>query len=279
MKNVCSGLVAMGIVCALAAPVWAVPTFYIIQKDALFTQSGPSTVSPVGFQFLARATPNDGASPINFNAGTVSFPAASPLATTALTPLGGAGSELRYSSGVVNQTTYQTDYPDGNYNFHLTNSSPSATEDATVTVDSVTATPPPTSIPALTAASFNALQGMDPTKPFTMNWNSFTGANSTALIFLFVTDASNNIVFFDGPQPNVTQDTIPANTLQLGHTYGYKLFFSNTTVGPLVSSDGVQGEVLQDNRTSGSFATVPEPSSAALCLLGLGGVALRRKRR
>jgi len=275
MKSLLFGFVALGAVCALAAPAWSVPTFYIIQKDALFTQSGPSTVSPVGFQFLARATPNDGIGPINFNAGTVSFPAASPLATTALGPV---GAELRYNSGVVNQTTYQTDYPDGNYVFHLTNSSPAATEDATVTVDSVTATPPPTSIPALTAASFNALQGMDPTQPFTMNWNSFTGANSTALIFLFITDASNNILFFDGPQPNATQDTIPANTLQLGQQYGYKLFFSNTTVGPLVSSDGVQGEVLQDNRTSGSFTTAPEPSSAALCLLGLGVLTLRRRR-
>ena len=276
MKNVLSGLVAMATVCALAAPVLAVPTFYIIQKDALFSQTGPTTVTPAGFQFLARATPNDGSSPINYNAGTVSFPAASPLTTTALGPV---GQELRYNSGIVNQTTYQTDYPDGNYNFHLTNSSPAATENATVTVDSVTATPPPTSIPTLTAASFNALQGMDPTQPFTMHWNNFTGANPNALIFLFITNSTGASVFFDGPQPNVTQDTIPANTLQLGQQYGFKLFFSNTTVGPLVSSDGVQGEVLQDNRTSGTFTTVPEPSSAALWLLGLGATGLRRKRR
>jgi hypothetical protein len=268
MKIFGLGSIALGAVCALAAPALSVPTFYIVQKDARYTQSGASTVTLAGFQFLGRATPNDGVGPIDFDGGTISFPAASSLATSALGP---SGAELRYNSGIVDQTTFQTNYPDGIYNFHLTDSANAAhTENASV--DSSIA-PVPTAIPALSAASFNGLQGMNPAQPFTVNFNAFTGANANALIFFAITDAGGSTILFDGLQPNVTQDTIAANTLQLGQQYNFFLFFSNAAI-----TAANNGEVLQENRTNGSFATAPEPSSAALCMLGIAVFALRRTR-
>jgi len=257
------------VVCALSAQVLAVPTFYIVQKDARYTQSGPSTVGLAGYQFLGRATPNDGIGPIDFNGGTISFPAGSPVPTSALGPV---GAELQYRSGVLDLATFQADYPDGSYHFHLTDSA-NASHTQDESVDSSIAAPP-TSIPALTAASFNGLQGMDSTKSFTVNFNTFTGANADALIFFGVTNSSGSTILFDGLQPNVTQDTIAANVLQPGQQYNFLLFFSNVAI----TADN-NGEVLQDNRTAGSFTTAPEPSSAAVCMLALGALALRRRKR
>jgi hypothetical protein len=269
MKNLWIWAAAVGAACASAVPALSAtaPTFYIVQKDAFYTQSGPSTPTLNGFQFKGRATPNDGVSNIAFDGGTITFPAASPLPPSALGPV---GVELDYKSALVDQATFQTDYPDAVYKFHLTDSANAAhTEDASVDTSLAAM---PSVIPALTGTSFNALQGMDPTKSFTFNWNSFTGANPNALIFFFVTNSSGGTVFSDGLQPNVTQDTISANLLQPGQQYNYIVFFSNVSVVG-------NGETLQDARTTGSFVTAPEPSGLLLCGLGVGGLMLRRRNR
>ena len=103
-------LIVAGTVCALATPAsFAVPTFFVLQRDTRMVQTGPSTLAVDGFTFQARATPNNGTGPIDFDSGSVSFPASSPLAPAALSP---NGAEVSYSSGkVVDQTAFQTDYP------------------------------------------------------------------------------------------------------------------------------------------------------------------------
>lgn len=263
------GLLIVGTVCALAAPGLAVPTFYIVQRDARYTQGGPSALALTGFQLQGRATPNDGVGPIDFNGGTITFPASSPLTTTALGPV---GAELDYRSPVVDQATFQTDYPNGVYSFHLTDST-NAAHTQNESVDSTIAAPP-TAVPTLTSTSFSGLQGMNASQPFTVNFNAFTGANANALIFFGVTDSAGNTVLFDGLQPNVTQDTIGANVLQAGKQYSFVLFFSNVAI----TADN-NGEVLQDNRTSGTFVTAPEPASGAvLCFLSLSLILRRRSR-
>lgn len=269
MRQHWSVILALGTVCALAGQAFSVPTFYILQEDARYTQIGATATALQGYQFLGRATPNDGIGPIDFNGGTISFATGSPLGPTALSPV---GNELDYRSGTVTQATFQSDYPAGIYNFHLTDSANAAhTQDEAV--DS-RITPAPMTIPTLTAATFNGLQGMDPTKAFTISFNSFTDANPNALIFLGIVDSGNNTVLFDGLQPNVTQDTIAANTLSAGQQYATVLFFSNVNITP-----DNNGEVLMDNRTTTFFTTAPEPSGVAILALAAGGLIKRRQRK
>jgi len=87
-----------------------------------------------------------------------------------------------------------------------------------------------------------------------------------------VQDASGNTPIFDGIQPNVVSDIIPANTLKAGTQYSYFLFFDNIAI----TADN-NGEVLLDNRTMGSFSTqaVPEPASALIAVMGIGMPARR----
>lgn len=241
------------------------PTFFIVQDDLRFAQTGPSTVSADGFDFIGNATPNDGIGPIAFDGGTVTLPSASPLGTVTLST---SGVSQKYSSGRVSQTTFQTDYPNGTYTFHMTSSAnPSLTQTEAVDNSSVL---PPTSDPMLMAASFTALQGMDPTKALTVSFNTFAGANADALIFFAVQNSSGQSLIFDGLQPNVTQDTIPAGTLQAGAQYSLVLFFSNAAI----TADN-NGEILMDTRTTASFSTVPEPATALTIALV---VALLRRR-
>jgi hypothetical protein len=272
MKRLISRATFAGILCgATAAPALAVPTFFVLQKDTRFIQTGPATTAGDGFTFLGRATPNDGIGPIDFNGGTFSFPASSPLSTATLSPV---GAELQYTSGKVDQATLQTDYPGGMYTFHLTDSG-NASHTQNETVDS-TLTPTPVTVPALSAASFSALQGMNPAQPLTVTFNAFADPGPNALIFLAVTDAGTGAtLLFDGLQPNITQDTIPAHTLAAGGQYNFTLFFDNT----VITADN-NGEVIGDTRTRGSFMTqaVPEPAGAVM-LVALGICGLRGRRR
>lgn len=248
----------------------SVPTFFVVQDDAKFTQTGPSTVVADGLTFVGSATPNDGIGPIDFDGGTISFPAASPLAPAALSP---NSPNLQYSSGTVSPSVFHADYPTGIYTFHLTDSTnPSNTQ--TESVDSSIATMPST-VPMLTAASFNALQGMDPTKAQTVNFNSFADAGAPSLIFFALVDSSNDVLLEDGLQPGVTQDVIPANMLSPGSQYDVILFFTNT----VITADN-NGEVLMDNRTDTFFTTqsVPEPASGMLCLITTAAAFTRRRR-
>ncbi|HEY7088180.1 MAG TPA: PEP-CTERM sorting domain-containing protein [Tepidisphaeraceae bacterium] len=268
-------VIVMAGVLLCAAPAFSVPTFYVVQNDNRFDQTGPSTVAASGFGFVGSATPNDGIGPIGFDGGSISFPASSPLTPTVLTA---SGPNLRFRSPVLDQATFQADFPIGTYTFNLTDSgNPSHTEQESVDDSIATA---PSTVPTLTATSFNALQGADPTHDITVNFHPFADSTAASLIFFGVADSSNNTLFLHGLQPNVTQDTIPANALQAGQQYAAVLFFTNIVITP----DNV-AEVIMDNRTQATFTTqpVPEPSTAVsislLSALGIGSLRQRQRRR
>jgi hypothetical protein len=247
-----------------AAPVFGSP-FYIVQKDIRYLQT--SNLAPTasnGFNlFFTVMTPGA------FDGGTVMTPGSA--GTETLLP---TGSSLQFGSGVLADGSA---FPTGNYLFHLTDSTnPANTADRTVD-DNVERFP--SVIPALTAASWDALPTFDPAVPFTFQFNTFSTSDSPLTFFAIVNQSDNSIPVFDGLQPNVGQDTVAANTLQNGTPYRFIIFFSNNIVG---TDTQLQLEWrTQGFFTPGSNATAtPEPASISMCLLGAVGMlgASRRKR-
>lgn len=102
----------------------------------------------------------------------------------------------------------------------------------------------------MTSSSYSALQGIDPTQAFSIFFNQFDSTNWPGeLGFFFLVDkATSSIVFSDAPQPTVTQENIPANTLQPGKQYLFALFFTTNT-------GGTNSQLQVNSETQGLFTT------------------------
>jgi len=195
----------------------------------------------------------------------------------------GAGNpDINFKSGIISsQATYNAMFPTGTYTFNLTDSADMTLNTTVMFTDNHTGTFPP--IPALTPASFTALQGMDPTQALTVMFNQFD-SNPNApgeLGFFFILDNTSHVtVFFDAPPPNVTSENIPANTLQAGKQYLFALFFT-TSGGPPNTNELLEmnSETKGLFTTAGAAGAVPEPGTAGLVLLGAVAIlGLKRKR-
>jgi hypothetical protein len=244
-----------------------------IGLNPTFEQTSGTTVVSTGGFFSARAFLD---SVSDFDGGTLTYPGAgSPVA---LTP--GEDNTLAFGDSAATMAALNAAYPFGTYSFHLTNSSTSATQDASL---DYTQTADALSTPALTAASFNALQGLNAGSGFTFDFNGFVQnpAASESFLFLNVTDGAGDTVFSANPDVSATSVFMPGGVLAAGQTYDFDLIYDSRIVG----SDGNVGtEVFFDSHTGGAFSTaaaVPEPAAWALMLLGFGGLgaALRRSRR
>ena len=265
---------AVSLVCILGAASGANAAVNEIDigLNPTFQQTGATTVVPTGGFFSARAF-LDSAS--DFDSGTVTFPGAGSPIT--LTPADGA--TLAFSDSAASMAALNTAYPFGTYSFNVTNSVTSASQSAaldyTVVADAL-------SVPALTAASFNQLQGLNAGAGFSFDFNTFVQNPNANLNFLFltVTDTGGNVLFSANPDPSTTSIFMPGGTLAAGQTYNFDLLFDSRIAG----TDGdVATTIFFDSHTLGAFATaagVPEPSTWAMLIFGLAslGVALRKRR-
>jgi hypothetical protein len=236
-----------------------------------YAQTGPGTVTPTGGFFAARAFM---ASPNDFDGGSLTYPGAGSPAP--LTPQ--PGSLLGYSVGSASLASLNAAFPFGTYTFNVTNSMTSASQTATinysVAADSL-------SIPQLDAASYNGLQGLNPTAGFTFNFNAFLqnpNAN-LAFVFLNVFNSGGTDVFSQGfLSPSTTSIFMPGGTLAAGQGYTFDLLFDERITG----TDGTTpNTIFFDTHTGGAFTTsaVPEPEAWTMLVLGLGGLGAILRRR
>jgi hypothetical protein len=189
-----------------------------------------------------------------------------------LPPLGSAA--FNFNSGLFsNQADLHTAYPFGFYTVTATNGAISTSAFINYTANLFT-----NSVPFVT--NFSSLAGLDPTKNFTVDYNSFTPAVGSSEGFTFFTIFG---AFDAGFQSNTTTSSlVPANTLAPNTTYEFQLDYSDRLHGG-PDDNGNFTEQGFDVRTLGFFTTgvgaVPEPSTWAMMILGFAGVGVMAYRR
>jgi hypothetical protein len=245
---------------------------------AVYTQtSGAAPTTPTFYYFATNGQfANAGA----FTTGLLTFPGpGSPLS------LNISGNTFSYSTPGTYPTlsNFQANFPFGTYTYNFSGGSSAAQSEAvTYAQNSQT-----TNVPALSPASFNALQNLVPAAGLTLTFNAATpssNANRYTGQFIISDLTLNYAVVFDSGSfaSSTTSVTVPAGTFTSGHSYLYTLYFEDN-VDSVDSSQNIQLEQRFDNDTQGTFpapavASAPIPSSIILVTVGLIGILVLRNR-
>jgi PEP-CTERM motif len=240
-----------------------------------FEQTGPSTVTSTGGFFSGRAFFT---STTDFSAGTLTYGG---MGSPATLVAGSPPPSLTLGVGDTSFSDLQTLFPAGGYTFDLTGGTMGPIEFAINYAGNAYS-----NTPELTAASYNALQGMNAVDPLTVDFNAMDvspnatpGANN---IYFSIVNSSNTTVFSDALPTTATSLTIPSGTLVAGQTYSFDLLFDDRIV-TTDDEEGVSLTQFYDTHTDGSFTTaagsVPEPATWAMMMLGFVGLGYARYRR
>jgi hypothetical protein len=241
-----------------------------------FTQaSGSVPTTADDYFFNARIFVDSG---LDFDGATLTYPGAGSPGVYDAVPDPTEASGVFFSFSGPNESNLaalNADFPFGNYVTTATNSVTSASQTSSInyTTDAFSST-----VPALTAPSFAAAQGMNPRVANTLNLTAFVpnGAANETDVFFSIFDGMGNTVFNLGFLPATTTSvTIPANTLAANAAYSYQVIFSDRINN--TSADGVFQVLGFDLDTNGTLVTTPEPASLAAGATGL--IMLMRRRR
>lgn len=229
----------------------------------LTNQQVGATITSTGSFFNAQAEENAVG---DFAAATLTVNGGAPTSL----PL--SGTQFSISPSFPTQAAMDLAYPFGTYAISLSGGTDGpASVTLNYSADGYTA-----DIPALTLASYDALQGLSTSSSaLTLDFNSFTPNALATSAFTFLTIFNSN-QSCDFLAPTSTSCTIDPSALTAGMTYDYELDFSDRIEQTV---DGVLAYTDFDVRTDGTFTTaaaVPEPASLPMFLTGLGlmGAAL-----
>jgi hypothetical protein len=193
-----------------------------LSRVLLFEQSGPGTVVPAqdGAIFAAVFNPPDG---FAVTAASFTPPSAEPISMQSF-----FGSAFFFMDIFADEAGLLAVYPLGNYAARVEPTGGTAIQ-MTVTVSG-------TSVPTPELINYTAGQAIDPSAPFTLTWNSFTGADASSFISLEIADDDGDTVFSAPNEciglelaPTATSIALPADTLQPGMKYDLTLSFYRIT--------------------------------------------------
>jgi hypothetical protein len=194
-----------------------------------------------------------------------------------------------FQTGFLTSAQIGTQFPTGKYTITAANTNTGAQ----VAVPINYAGSHFANVPTLTAATFNALNGLDPSKPFTFQFLPFTPdpTISEAFEFLAVQQSNGTVAFSESFLGEaVNSITVPAGTFLPNTAYMDELIFSprnpvetGSSVSCTASGTTCPGRVeIQFNTrtmtdfTTGGPAAVPAPPGL-LVFLPIGGVLFGAK--
>jgi hypothetical protein len=197
-------------------------TGFVIGKTYQYLQNSAGAPTPNPFptcDFIATTSLSS-----NQSANAVSLTLASGGTSNLMYTIVNPG-EYILVANETNSAQFESIFPQGDYVFDVR--STSSNELVTVTL--------PASMPQPNAphvSNYDAAQSMNPSLPFTLTWDPFTGGTTTDIIFLAVGDKT-----FQTPSPGTngalnglaTQVTIPAGALVPNSNYVAQLIFFHTT--------------------------------------------------
>ena len=221
-------------------------TTFLLEKLALYLQSTNGPPALRGYEFNEQSTL---ASNRTATAISLTIPS-TPPGTNFL------GENLVYPQLYQTQPTtnafgnFDTNFPTvGNYVFDVTNSVTGSNQQVTVNLPN----DPLPNAPQI--INFTNAHAINPSQPFTLNWNPFTNGTSADLIVVQINEPSQNgnsgpLLFqtsFAGPPAGLdgtaTSVTIPANTLPANSTNDAFVFFAHVafTTGTGFSTSAAVG--------------------------------------
>jgi hypothetical protein len=125
----------------------------------------------------------------------------------------------------TNQSAFDSTFPDGNYIFTVY----AATSNQEVTVGMPSSLAQPG---APQVSNFAATQSVNPTQPFTLEWDAFVGGTAKDSIYVSIgnTYGSGDIYTSNGIPGTATSFVIPAGTLETNSSYASYIVFYHFTV-------------------------------------------------
>ena len=161
-----------------------------------------------------------------------------------------------------NKTDFDMTYGSGEYDFYVDHTN--MVDHTTYTDSGLVIVPDEdiytTNIAAFTTNCWTAMQQVDPTRCFTLEWNPFTPSTNTTSYFTFVNvqDADGNTPFAANYlTPDTATTNIPACTLLYGETYTVNVFFSDRQDTQNAGFGDALGTVGFDHLTYTTLVTIP----------------------
>jgi len=240
------------------ASVPDVANYYVLKLESFIQVDPTSFVLNTNFgpfnAYLGLVQSAQGSVPI----ANVTLPGGSAKAL----PWGSSGLQLQNREAFANQASIEAAYPPGSYTFGLYALHDGLQFPVLSMPSSVYPNPPRVS-------NFAAAQSLNPSSPFTLQWDSISGATTNDSIWVVVTDPLGNPVF-STPEPalehsaalrgTATSVLIPTNTFQPAHAYlGWITYFRTTSVNTS-EYPGVAGATLVAAQTA---FTLTQASAAA----------------
>jgi hypothetical protein len=254
-------------------------TFYDVFTNNEYSQSSnaqPSTAAA----FFATATLSYTTAGDVVNAQVVNGGSTSPLTLTS-----GPGNNFNYAASFPTQAAMNAAFPLGNpYTFQISGGNLGTQSSAL----NMPGTALFSAIPFLTGSSYSQLQSLNPALPDTIGINGFTPLAGTtdSSAFFTITRQSDNAVVFQQSflSPSTTSIFVAANTLAAGSAYNIDLDYSSRITTTNAGFGNASSIIGFEQRTEIGFTTaaasvVPEPSSLALALLGVGVALVFQRRR